>query len=297
MTENAPSSRFPLFIVAGMPRGGTTFLYHNLKKHPGIFLPYRKEVNFFNVLHDRGAEWYNALYAERQPHQVAGDISPPCFMDPDSLQRIKAYNPEAKIILVVRDPAEWALSFYRQFQTFTFKMPSFSEFLEGYDFHTGGKVLRVDFKENKIVDRINLFRDAFGSNMLIYHYTYFKKNVLTVLQAIERFIGVDAYFQEGTFDDVKINASQRKNIRIVSYLLSREWLIAAIERAVPRHVTLYLRDRFDRHSARKGKDQKGYSHPEAHVRLAERELDKQRRILDDMFNKHPVQTGSGIPFS
>ena len=51
-------------FVIGMPRAGTTFLYYNLEKHPNIFLPYRKELKYFNTNYVNGEEWYINFYKE-----------------------------------------------------------------------------------------------------------------------------------------------------------------------------------------------------------------------------------------
>ena len=121
-------------VVIGMPRGSTTYLYHNLNKHPNIFCPFRKEVNYFNANFKKGLNWYNSLFEEQRDDQASVDVSPPCFMDPDSDQRIKDYNPNMKVLLIIRDPEEWALSFYHQFASFNYNMMPFSEFVKGYDF-------------------------------------------------------------------------------------------------------------------------------------------------------------------
>ncbi|MBN2467298.1 MAG: sulfotransferase domain-containing protein [Deltaproteobacteria bacterium] len=296
MKKNIAPVRFPLFVVAGMPRGATTFLYNYLEKHPGIFLPFRKEVNYFTVNYDRGVKWYHSLYKNRQPHQIAGDISPPCFLDPSSLGRMAAYDPDIKVILVIRDPVEWVLSFYQQFNSFTFNMPSFADFLEGYDYRANNKVLRVESKNNVLVDRIDLFRKTFGSHLLLYDYGFFKQNVLTVLQVIERFIGVDGYFNQNNFQNLKINASGRNNIKLISYLLSREWLIAPLQYVVPRKITLYFRDTFDRRSVKKQQRETAFQHPEENIRLAETVLGSQRDTITKQFADRPIQLGTGERF-
>ncbi|MBN2757956.1 MAG: hypothetical protein JXR51_12320 [Bacteroidales bacterium] len=41
-----------------MPRAGTTFMYHYLQKHPEVFLPYRKEIQYFDLNYSEGENWY-----------------------------------------------------------------------------------------------------------------------------------------------------------------------------------------------------------------------------------------------
>ena len=46
--------RRPDFVIPGFARCGTTWLYEVLRRHPGIFLPERKELNFFTESWDLG---------------------------------------------------------------------------------------------------------------------------------------------------------------------------------------------------------------------------------------------------
>jgi len=41
-------NRLPTFLVIGTNKAGTSTLYSVLKAHPQVFLPYRKELHFFN---------------------------------------------------------------------------------------------------------------------------------------------------------------------------------------------------------------------------------------------------------
>jgi hypothetical protein len=65
-----------VFIIPGMPRCATTFLYHNLQKHPSVFCPFRKETNYFSVNYHKGIDWYRHLYREIRPGQIGADVSP-----------------------------------------------------------------------------------------------------------------------------------------------------------------------------------------------------------------------------
>ena len=60
-----------IFIIAGMPRASTTFLYQRFQEHPAIYCPYRKETNFFSVTYGKGLDWYRGLYSGIAAGQVA----------------------------------------------------------------------------------------------------------------------------------------------------------------------------------------------------------------------------------
>ena len=43
-------SVFPDFLIIGPQRTGTTWLHRNLKEHPQVFVPFQKEIYYFNNL-------------------------------------------------------------------------------------------------------------------------------------------------------------------------------------------------------------------------------------------------------
>ncbi|MFC1808471.1 sulfotransferase, partial [Candidatus Omnitrophota bacterium] len=122
-------------IIAGMPRTGTTFLYYNMQRHPSIFVTIMKETDFFSLNYDRGFNWYGSLYEKMMPGQVGFDISPLYFQyNKLSIERIREFNPSAKVILTVREPVSWICSLYNSQMSLMFKKIDFSEFIKGYDY-------------------------------------------------------------------------------------------------------------------------------------------------------------------
>lgn len=111
-----PSERVA-FLVAGVQKGGTTALFDYLVEHPGLSLPACKEAHYFD---DEAIDWaspdvsaYHALFPSDRPDAIRGEATPIYIYWPDSLERIAAYNPAMKLILVFRDPVERAWSHWR----------------------------------------------------------------------------------------------------------------------------------------------------------------------------------------
>jgi hypothetical protein len=102
--------RLPAFIGLGTQKGGTTSLQRLLADHPGVFLPPVKEVQFFSLHHGRGAEWYGQHYAGASPHQRCGDITPYYLFHPAVPERLQQALPQARLVVLLRDPVERALS-------------------------------------------------------------------------------------------------------------------------------------------------------------------------------------------
>lgn len=104
------------FVIAGAQKGGTTALFDYLSDYPDIALPAEKELHFFD---DETQDWarpdYGAYHA-RFPDPAGrpcGEATPIYCYWPNSLERICAYNPAMKLIVVLRDPVERAWSNWR----------------------------------------------------------------------------------------------------------------------------------------------------------------------------------------
>jgi hypothetical protein len=100
----------PHFLVLGTQKGGTTSLHRLLAQHPQVFLPACKEVHYFSLHDQQPLHWYAAHYREAKPGQRRGDITPYYLFHPRAPQRIRAVLPQAKLIVLLRDPVERALS-------------------------------------------------------------------------------------------------------------------------------------------------------------------------------------------
>lgn len=115
---SSPAPVLPTFLIIGTTKAGTSTLYDVLKRHPRIFLPYRKELHFFNDDHNyaRGLEWYAAFFKGAAGFPVRGDVTPAYLYWGDKvIPRIKAIydrQPPPQMIVTLRDPVERAYSRY-----------------------------------------------------------------------------------------------------------------------------------------------------------------------------------------
>lgn len=104
------------FLVAGVQKGGTSALFEYLREVPGLELPAVKEAHHFDD--ETGVDWsrpdhgaYHALFAG--DGRLCGEATPIYLYWPDSLERIRAYNPAMRLILLFRDPVERAWSHWK----------------------------------------------------------------------------------------------------------------------------------------------------------------------------------------
>lgn len=102
------------FLVCGTQKGGTTALHRYLSLFPEILLAKRKEVHFFdNEAYFKQCVDYNVyhnFFDFEQPHSIAGELTPIYMYWKSAPRRIYKYNPQMKLIFILRNPIERAYS-------------------------------------------------------------------------------------------------------------------------------------------------------------------------------------------
>jgi hypothetical protein len=117
----------PDFLLAGVPKAGTTALHTALSRHPGIYMSPIKEPKFFltdgppptrggpgDALTYREHVWerdkYEALFDAAAPGTLRGEATPLYLYDADAMGRIRTLSPDVRLIVIIRDPVERAHS-------------------------------------------------------------------------------------------------------------------------------------------------------------------------------------------
>ena len=114
--RNLKPVKVPNFIIIGCQRCGTTSLYTYLAQHPQILTPIKKEMDFFSWHFDRGIDWYLAHFPPMPPGEqfLTGEASPSYFDSREAPERLYSLFPDAKLIVLLRNPVDRAISqFYR----------------------------------------------------------------------------------------------------------------------------------------------------------------------------------------
>ena len=102
----------PDFLVIGAQKGGSTSLYDYLIQHPEIYSATTKEVHFFSNLYGKGDAWYRAQFHWQKNGVITGEATPYYLFHPLAAPRIARLIPHVKIIVVLRDPVDRAISHY-----------------------------------------------------------------------------------------------------------------------------------------------------------------------------------------
>lgn len=287
--------RDKIIIYAGMPRSGSTTLYHNLKKHPDVCVPFRKETFYFTFNYYKGIQWYNSLYDDAKPAQICFDISPDYFYDEETIKRILDFNPDVKVILGIRDPIEWILSLYNQLGTYDLKIPPFPDFIKDYPLTIGSQTKHLDFR-GMFPRMINAYKSAFRDNLLIYDFTLFQESQLNILRIIEKFSGISAYFEQDRFDDVAINASNRRNNPLVYHLLNQERFVSILYRVLPDRLIRRAREVYYLLAAKGKPTSPLQKHSKENIETAQKFFQEDQQFYQELFKKNRIQLGSGKPF-
>lgn len=133
----------PDFLVIGAQRSGTSSLYKYLGEHPNVVASLRKEIEYFSTDFAKGEDWYRAhfpLTSRLWAMRKLSGVSPVCFeatpdylLDPRAAPRAKAMLPDAKIVVLLRDPVERAHSHYHHNLRYRLEDLSFDEALAAED--------------------------------------------------------------------------------------------------------------------------------------------------------------------
>ena len=115
--ENRPSFP-PDFIIIGAQKAGTTALYRYLSIHPGIIATKEKEHRFFNCEKNyvKGPVFYQSLFSGTSTYRLTFDASPGYLVEPKASERIYDYNPQIKLIALLRNPVDRAYSAWQMYK-------------------------------------------------------------------------------------------------------------------------------------------------------------------------------------
>jgi hypothetical protein len=206
--------RLPDFFIAGHAKSGTTALYQMLRRHPQIYLPDSKEPWFFATdmrprfepylagMPPETLEEYLALFAAARPEQRAGEASSSYLWSRTAAARIAEVQPAARIIAILREPADFLRSLHMQLvQTHVESERDLRTAISLEAARRGGKhVPRRSHRPQllqyadhvRYVEQLERYHALFGrEQVLVLIYEDFRRDNEATVRQVLRFLDVD----------------------------------------------------------------------------------------------------------
>jgi hypothetical protein len=220
----------PSFVIAGAPRAGTTWLYHQLSKHPAVYVaPDKGEPRFYSVQENdplsfcgpgdeswlghfvQGRDDYEALYSGARADQLRGEASSDyLYRSHIAAPRLRDDAPSARIVFVLRDPALRAYSNWLQHVQYGREPLSFGDALDAEEerIEMGWAWWWHYARRGYYAEQLEPFLDAFPSDqILILLHDELRRNPRGLLEKVCGFLEIDPIAGE--------KAEQRRNQSIV----------------------------------------------------------------------------------
>ena len=128
--------RLPDLLVIGAQRGGTSSLYRYLGGHPQVSPSVRKETEYFSRRYDNGEVWYRGHFPLRRSG-LTFEATPDYLFHPRAAERAAATVPDARIVVLLREPVERAVSHWQHMTRLGFETLSFRDAIAAEDERIG----------------------------------------------------------------------------------------------------------------------------------------------------------------
>ncbi len=230
----------PNFFIVGAAKAGTSSIFNYLTQHPDIYRPPIKEPSYFALGEEKiefkgpGDDVFNKTIVKRyddymllfdgaKNEKMIGEASVVYLHSKRAALQIKNYIPNAKIIIILREPVERAISSYSH------KVRDGFESLDNIED-------AIDAEEERRLagwqhiwqykalgyyyDAVKRYITLFPGNVAVYLYDDLKKNPSGLLKNIFDFLDVDNSFEPNI--QYKYNVSGRPRSKIIHKFLSTQ---------------------------------------------------------------------------
>ena len=255
------NNKVNLFIV-GAAKSATTSIYYYLSNHPEVFFPKLKEPRFFSSKYYsfphkgnkdieftdrfiiRTLQDYENLYIGHKGEKIIGDASVDYLYIYQTAKDIHEYNPQSKIIIILRDPVQRAFSQYSHFVLDNRELETFEKALKleeeriamGYEFGWHYRKVGLYFEQ------VNEFIKTFErEKILILFFDDIEKDTRQTLEKICQFLDLDFSLIQNV-KLMKHNTSGKSKSKLLNKLLFKHFgLKNFIKKIFPYGKLVYLK--------------------------------------------------------
>ena len=254
------SGKRPSVFLVGAPKCGTSAMDQYLAAHPNIFMAKKEmhafgsDLRFGHQFYRRDREGYLAEFRARNGERHAGESSVWYLFSKQAAAEIHAFNPEARIIVMLREPVEMLYSLYHQFRfDGNEHLPTFEEALAAEDERRASRrITRQTYLPQALVyretarymEQVRRYLDVFGREQVhVIIYDDLAADVRAVYCRALEFLGVDSTRIETDFQVIQANKSVKHPAlrTLLNEPLVRSTAVA-IGRRLPRSIFAALRN-------------------------------------------------------
>lgn len=229
----------PNFFIIGAPRCGTSSLYDGVRQHPDVFMSELKEPAYFSIgvrpnpfqgpkdahyNHHLTRKEYDDLFLPVTDEKIIGEASTDYLYSESALTALQNEFPNAKYVVMLRNPAERAYSHFVQHTAqWREPCPTFRKALQDEE-----RRIKDDWCHHWYYQSIGFYHrqliryfDAFGPNQIkIFLTDDLHSNPDNVYQDLFHFLKIDDSFRPAETDK-KHNASYLPDANLIQNLLVR----------------------------------------------------------------------------
>lgn len=209
----SPIRMLPNLLIIGAMRSGTSSLYKYLGQCQLARPSLRKEVRYFTDFYNRGPVWYRrhfplnpSLFAPGRGEPCSFEASPDYLLHPLAAERAAATVPDAKLVVLLRDPVDRAFSHYKHMKRLGFEPLSFEDALAAEEDRICPDIHRItadpNYRPTNLLRYSYAFRSRYAEQLdqWLRHYRRsqllaikaedFYRNPLAVCSQIASFVGL-----------------------------------------------------------------------------------------------------------
>jgi hypothetical protein len=239
------------FFIAGAPKSGTTSLYYYLEEHPEIEMSSQKEPDYFSdtPLQEQGMYYgknrintldkYESLFAQKEG-VIYGEGSVSYLFYENVAEDIKKYNPNAKIIIMLRNPIDRAFSHYLMDYRLGLVSDSFEDIINKKSKYKNAHLFYQQYIEvSEYAKQIQRYCNVFSTdNLLLIDYEDFKGDVSGTVDLAYDFLKVSTEFSADV--NTKHNTftmPKNKGIRFIySFVILRKILTFIFPKSLVKNI-------------------------------------------------------------
>lgn len=256
----SPSAALPTFFLLGATKCGTTSLHQYMRQHPNVYMPYVKEIRFFNAPEEEFEKMIDTYpdFFEGVDAASVGEATPAYFRRPDVvIPRMKRIygdwlfgDSAPRFIVIIRDPVQRAFSNYMHNVRLGRETRSFEQALdEEYDdLPDSRRRWRSYFHDGQYAYILSEWLETFDRDRFLIVLTEdLKVDADALMASIFDFLDVDTSQSVDTSQRLNAQGGSFRSAWLRSFMASPpDWVLSALKQMIPRTTRRSIRQFMDR---------------------------------------------------